>query len=217
MKNKYILLLPAAFVALITMGADDQNNGSETVVVGSRYDISNGTTDIKGTILFDSGGGWYKLIRDGDGFIVSININSAFLISKLNGTTLLENTDRTASPFSGNVSIGVSSWDPRWSNYGVYLLRLVESIQAQWEHVLNQGGVLTSPGSMVEVKFALNSKGEISKVINVNPSAGTSLPATQACPTAIQAQKSYGEWTDDMNSTLGTEQEFTFVFYYAST
>jgi len=66
----------------------------------------------------------------------------------------------------------------------------------------------------VEVKFVLNSKGEISKIIHVNPSAGTSDAATRACPAAIEARAPYGDWTDDMIAMLGSEQEMTFTFLY---
>jgi hypothetical protein len=113
----------------------------------------------------------------------------------------------------GTSNIGVAAWDARWSNYGAYLQRLIDSVQAQWQRILDQSGVYPNPGSMVEVKFALNSKGEISKIINVNPSAGTSDAAVQACPSAIEARAPYGQWTDDI-AVFGNEQEFTFAFYY---
>lgn len=164
MKKIYILLLVTVVAPLMANGAEDENKGSEVVVIGSRYDFSNGPTDIRGTILSDLGGGWYSLIRDGDGILEKININSALSIRELHGAKLSVNSDQATSPFSGDVSIGVSYWDPRWSNYGVYFQRLIESVQAQWEQNLSQGGVLTNPGSMVEVKFALNSRGEVSRL-----------------------------------------------------
>jgi hypothetical protein len=114
----------------------------------------------------------------------------------------------------GTQNIGMAAWDARWSNYGVYLQRLIESVQIQWERILNQSAVSPNSGSTVEVKFTLNSRGEISKIIHVTPSAGTSDAATQACPSAITSRAPYGEWTDDMIAMLGNEQEFTFVFYY---
>ena len=114
----------------------------------------------------------------------------------------------------GTSNIGLTAVDSRWSNYGVYLQRLIESVQIQWERILSESGVYPNPGSIVEVKFVLNSKGEISKIIHVNPSAGTSDAATRACPAAIEARAPYGDWTDDMIAMLGSEQEMTFTFLY---
>jgi len=96
----------------------------------------------------------------------------------------------------------------------VYLQRFIESVQIQWEKILRESGVSPNSGTMVEVKFVLNSKGEISKIIHVNPSAGMPDAAIHACPAAIETPAPYGPWTDDMIATLGSEQELTFVFYY---
>jgi hypothetical protein len=114
----------------------------------------------------------------------------------------------------GTSNIGLTAVDSRWSNYGVYLQRLIESVQIQWERILSESGVYPNPGSIVEVKFVLNSRGEISKIIHVNPSVGTSDSATRACPAAIEARAPYGDWTDDMIAMLGSEQEMTFTFLY---
>lgn len=115
---------------------------------------------------------------------------------------------------SRSANIGITAVDSRWSNYGVYLQRFIESVQIQWERILSEGGVYPNPGSIVEVKFVLNSKGEVSKILNVHPSAGTSDAATRACPAAIEARSPYGEWTDDMIAMLGNEQQMTFTFLY---
>ena len=114
----------------------------------------------------------------------------------------------------GTVNIGLTSVDQRWSNYGVYLQRLIESVQVQWERILSESGVYPNPGSIVEVKFLLNSRGEVAKILQVNPSLGTSDAATRACPAAIEARAPYGDWTDDMINMLGTEQQMTFTFLY---
>jgi hypothetical protein len=114
----------------------------------------------------------------------------------------------------GTSNIGPIAVDARWSNYGVYLQRLLESVQIQWERILSQSGVYPNPGSTVEVKFVLNARGEISKIVHVTPSAGTSDAATRACPAAIEGPAPYGPWTDDMIAMLGNEQEMTFSFYY---
>jgi len=120
----------------------------------------------------------------------------------------------TAPAPSRNAHIGITAVNARWSNYGVYLQRLIESVQIQWERILSESGVYPNPGSIVEVKFVLTSRGEITKILHVNPSAGTSDAATRACPAAIEARAPYGEWTADMIAMLGNEQEMTFTFLY---
>ena len=75
-----------------------------------------------------------------------------------------------------------------------------------------RNGVYPNPGSIVEVKFVLNSRGEISKMIHVNPSAGTSDAATRACPAAIEPGRR--RRLDRYYRQLESEQEMTFTFLY---
>jgi hypothetical protein len=114
----------------------------------------------------------------------------------------------------GTANAGITACDARWSNYGVYLRRLVETVQIEWDNILDTSGVYPQPGSTVEVTFVLNSKGEISTIKKVQASAGTSDAGTKACPAAITARAPYGPWTDDMIAVLGQEQQMTFTFYY---
>ena len=115
---------------------------------------------------------------------------------------------------TGTSNIGLTAVDPRWSNYGVYLQRLIEAVQVQWERIQNANGIHPDSPCQVEVKFVVNSHGEISKIVDVNLSAGTAAAAAKACISAIQARATYGEWTDDMIAKLGSEQEMTFSFLY---
>ena len=64
------------------------------------------------------------------------------------------------------------------------------------------------------VVFKLNSKGEVSQIVSVEPTPGTSDASTRACPSAIAIPAPYGPWTEDMIAVLGTEQELVFTFYY---
>jgi hypothetical protein len=114
----------------------------------------------------------------------------------------------------GTSNIGPIAVDARWSNYGVYLRRLTETVQIEWDNIITASGVYPQSGSTVEVKFRLNSKGEISQILGVKPSAGTSDEATKACVSGITTRAPYGPWTDDMIAILGDDQEMTFVFYY---
>jgi len=113
----------------------------------------------------------------------------------------------------GTSNIGPMAVDARWSNYGQYLQRLFEIVQIQWEKNIDQGGVFPTRGSRVDVKFILNSKGEIAKVVSVE-SGLAGRQAEAYCVSGITIPAPYGKWTDDMVALLGEEQEMTFAFFY---
>ncbi len=112
----------------------------------------------------------------------------------------------------GTSNIGVNAWDARWSNYGSYLQRMIDTIQIQWERILTESRTYPPPGSMVTVKFVLNSEGRIARIVEVDSQASDS--AAQACVSGITDRAPYGAWTDDMIALLGEEQEMTFTFHY---
>jgi len=112
----------------------------------------------------------------------------------------------------GTRNIGPIGIDARWSNYGQYLQQLIESVQIQWERILIQSRVYPGSGTNVVVKFILNDRGEVARIIGVEGSAGEL--GKQSCVSAITTRSPYGEWTDDMKRILGESQELTFSFYY---
>lgn len=112
----------------------------------------------------------------------------------------------------GTANIGPTAVDARWSNYGQYLQQLIETVQIQWDRILIQSRVYPSSGTKVVVKFILNQKGEVARIIGVDGTAGEQ--GQRACVSAITARSPYGDWTSDMVAVLGEEQEMTFTFYY---
>ncbi|HTQ29583.1 MAG TPA: hypothetical protein VMI53_00085 [Opitutaceae bacterium] len=113
---------------------------------------------------------------------------------------------------TGTTNIGLASWDARWSNYGQYLQQLIDTVQAEWDHIMSQSNVYPSAGTHVVVTFRLNSKGNISAIVKVDGNAGDL--GQRYCVSAITDRAPYGPWTDDMIAILGNEQELTFAFYY---
>jgi len=111
-------------------------------------------------------------------------------------------------------NIGPVAVDAKWSNYGIYLQRMIETVQIEWERILIAGKVYPNSGSYVQVKFIMNSKGEITKIVRVDPTGAPSDAAIRACEAGITARSPYGQWTEDMIAVLGEQQEMTFVFYY---
>ncbi len=112
----------------------------------------------------------------------------------------------------GTANIGPIGLDARWSSYGQYLQELIEIVQIQWDRILTQSSVYPRSGTKVIVSFLLNDQGEITRILGVD-GEGSEL-AKQNCVSAITDRAPYGEWTDDMKSVLGEQQQMTFTFYY---
>ncbi len=112
----------------------------------------------------------------------------------------------------GTKNVGLTGIDAKWSNYGAYLQRMVDTVQIQWERLILQMSAMPAGGSTVTVKFVMNDEGRITNIVNVDTNAAET--ASKACVSAITDRSPYGPWTDDMKAVLGTQQEMTFTFYY---
>lgn len=112
----------------------------------------------------------------------------------------------------GTANIGPTAVDARWSNYGAYLQRMIDTVQIQWERIILEQKANPVSGSAVTVKFVMNDEGRIVD-IGVEQSTANET-ATRACVSAITDRMPYGPWTDDMRAVLGDRQEMTFTFYY---
>lgn len=113
---------------------------------------------------------------------------------------------------AGTSNMGLTALDARWSNYGAYLKKLIDTVQVQWENILISGKIYPPGGSTVTVTFILDSEGKIARIVNVENKS--SEQAAHACASAITDRAPYGPWTDDMIAMLGKQQEMTFTFYY---
>lgn len=112
----------------------------------------------------------------------------------------------------GTRNIGPIAYNAKWSEYGAYLQRLIETVQVQWERLIAETGSKPSPGTVVVVTFRLNDEGKVTE-ITADDSPGPQHPK-RLCVTAITARSPYGQWSDEMITVLGHEQELTFTFYY---
>jgi len=109
-------------------------------------------------------------------------------------------------------NIGVAARDARWSEYGEYYNRMIETIQAQWYKILEESRVSPPRGSHVSITFRINSQGETEIVKLEDSDAGKQ--GIFSCSNAITYPQPYGKWSDAMIAVLGDSQELTFVFYY---
>ncbi len=112
----------------------------------------------------------------------------------------------------GTKNMGLSGYDAKWSNYGAYLQRMIDTVQIQWERLIIQMSAMPAGGSTVTVKFVMNDEGRITNIANIETTANDT--ASRACVSAITDRAPYGPWTDDMKAVLGSQQEMTFTFYY---
>ncbi|MGH7997070.1 MAG: hypothetical protein ACREFX_12030, partial [Opitutaceae bacterium] len=114
----------------------------------------------------------------------------------------------------GTSNLGITGIDARWNSYGVYLKRMLEIVQAEFDKVVDESQIYPPPGSEVRVTFKLTSQGKISQIVSVTKSPNCTDPAQQNCVISITTPAPYDPWTDDMIAMLGTEQQMTFIFYY---
>ncbi len=121
-----------------------------------------------------------------------------------------------ASPLAnralGTENIGVEAYNAKWSDYGEYMHKFIESIQSQWYRILDQSRISPPAGTKVTVVFRLDAKGEVAEIVKVSGGGGRSTQ--DACVSAIVARAPYGAWPDDMIGVLGQSQEITFSFFY---
>jgi hypothetical protein len=112
----------------------------------------------------------------------------------------------------GTSNVGVIAHTALMTTYGQYLQRLIDIVQIQWERILVEQRANPIIGSMVVVKFVLNSEG---RIINIGVEQTTANEvATRACISAITDRMPYAPWTDDMKAILGEKQEMVFSFHY---
>lgn len=112
----------------------------------------------------------------------------------------------------GTSNIGLVGVSAQFSKYGLYLQKLIDTVQIEWEAIVTESRIYPPAGSMVTVKFVLNDEGKVSRIVEVESKATDQ--AARTCQSAITNRSPYGPWTDDMKAMLGAEQELTFVFYY---
>lgn len=112
----------------------------------------------------------------------------------------------------GTENIGAVAYNAKWSAYGEYMQKLIETVDSQWQRILDQSNITPPAGTKVTVVFRLDAKGEVAEIVNVSGGGGRS--AQDACVSAIVARAPYGSWSADMISVLGESQEITFNFFY---
>jgi len=101
--------------------------------------------------------------------------------------------------------------DAKFSEFGEYMERLIETVSTSW-NTLAQEGAQMENNSKVTLSFVLNSSGEVQE-INLKETTAKAI-GIYMCRSAISQASPYAHWSEEMIMAFGTEEEITFTFYY---
>jgi hypothetical protein len=117
-------------------------------------------------------------------------------------------------PFSAS-NAGVTAANSRLSAFGVWWQEFIDTVDAEWQKTVENLSTYPPPHSRVTIRFMVNSKGEIAKIIEIEGAEATGKMGTYACLDAINARAPYKPWTPDMIAFFGKEEEeVIFQFFY---
>jgi hypothetical protein len=114
----------------------------------------------------------------------------------------------------GTKNIGPIAYNAKWSEYGAYLQKLVDAVDARWQDQIRNSKHYPTPGSEAIVTFVLNAAGEVTQIKKTEGTAGEQATNWSVSAISPGAGFSYGEWTPQMVAVLGDQQELTFYFLY---
>jgi hypothetical protein len=113
----------------------------------------------------------------------------------------------------GTRNAGVTAINAKFNQYGLYLQRMADAVQLEFDRVVGEARTYPPAGSSVTVRFILDSQGRIARFVEVD-NHSSDLGA-QMCTASISNRAPYGEWTEDMKATLNPDgEELVFTFYY---
>jgi len=113
----------------------------------------------------------------------------------------------------GTQNIGVTAINAKFNEYGLYLKRMSDAVQEEFDRLASEAQTYPPVGSFVEVRFMIDSHGNIARIVNVDNHSSDIGARTSV--SSITNRAPYGEWTDDMKQTLNPDgEELIFVFYY---
>ena len=105
-------------------------------------------------------------------------------------------------------SIGV---DAKFSEFGEYMERLIETVSVRWNALARDGAKMEN-NSHVKISFVLHSSGSVTN-IDLEDSTAKAI-GIYMCRSAIALGSPYAPWTEEMITTFGDSEEITFTFYY---
>lgn len=108
---------------------------------------------------------------------------------------------------------GLKAENARFSEFGKYLTRMQEAINARASSlVLNSSTLYGTGGTRVIIRFELDRDGNVHHLQVLDASAGPL--AVQFCSDAIRSRAPFGPWTQEMVSTLNEREPITYRFLF---
>ena len=125
------------------------------------------------------------------------------------GLALFVSPSALAQPRTAKVVFDLS---PRWNGFDGNVQNMMSAVQGRWNRILVESRTSAPSGTIVAVKFTMDSRGRMTNIVDVGSTSGE--PGEQSCVTALTTSAPFGEWTGAMIEALGTSQELTVKFYY---
>lgn len=108
---------------------------------------------------------------------------------------------------------GVRAENAKFSEYGNYLARLQEAVNARAHSlILNSSTLYSEARTRVVIVFSIDRMGYVTELKVKESSAGQL--AVQHCIDAIRSRAPFGPWTQEMVDTLNEQEELTYSFLF---
>ncbi len=117
-----------------------------------------------------------------------------------------------ANRLPGVSRTGTIAVDAKFSEFGEYMERLIETISVRWNALAEEGAARESRSKVV-LQFVLTKDGYVQE-LRTMPDTTSKVIGIYMCRTAIENGAPYGPWTDEMVAVFGDDETVTFSFYY---
>jgi len=101
--------------------------------------------------------------------------------------------------------------DAKFSEFGEYMERLIETVSVRWNALAQDGGKMEG-NSKVTISFFLENSGVVTDIELVETTA--KAIGIYMCRSAIADGSPYAPWSEEMIEAFGNNEKVTFTFYY---
>lgn len=107
---------------------------------------------------------------------------------------------------------GRISVNAKFSEFGEYMERLIETVSVRW-NALAEDGAAKESRSKVVLRFTLTKDGYVSDLDTIEGTTAKVIGIYMS-RTAVEKGAPYGPWTPEMVEVFGDDEEITFAFHY---